>query len=228
MARVKSRRRSSKDQDEVLTLFQRCLEFLKLHQKWISLGLGVLLLLVLGWEVKVYMDKQRNEAGATALAQVRPKLNRPEEAVAAVGALEQVVEKYGTTPAGREAALFRAHLLYQMKNYAEAAKAYEDLQAGPAGRDPGLGYLIAESLSYCYEALGDYAKAAQVLQAGVDSTSGFYQRELMLRLAWLLEKAGQPQEAGRYWRRLLEAPPNPALVPYLKEKVAALDAAPEK
>ncbi|MEW6388438.1 MAG: tetratricopeptide repeat protein [Thermodesulfobacteriota bacterium] len=228
MARGKSRRRLSKDQDEVLTLFQRALEVLKVFRKWILLGVVGLALLVAGWEVKVYFAGKRNEEAATALTRVRAKLNRPEEAAAAVSALEQVVQKYGGTPAGREAALFRAHLLYQMHNYGEAAQAYRELQAGPAGRDPGWDYLIDESLSYCYEAQGDYDQAAQVLQAAADKAPGFYKRELMLRLAWMLEKAGKAKEAAPYWQRLLEAPPNPALVPYLKEKVAALDAAKKK
>ena len=49
-----------------------------------------------------------------------------------------------------------------MKNYAEAAKAYEALLKSG---DPDWNALIDESLSYCYEGLGDFKKAAATLKA---------------------------------------------------------------
>ena len=59
-----------------------------------------------------------------------------------------MIREHPGTKSAREAQLLRANLLYQMKNYAEAAKAYEALL--PSG-DPDWDAWIKESLSYCYE-----------------------------------------------------------------------------
>jgi tetratricopeptide (TPR) repeat protein len=83
-------------------------------------------------------------------------------------------------------------------------------------------------MSYCYEAQGDFQKAAKALQPVADKAAAPLQNEIFRRLAMLLEKAGEVQEAAQIWRKLLEKPPDPALVPYIKEKLAAAEAASQK
>jgi cytochrome c-type biogenesis protein CcmH/NrfG len=46
----------------------------------------------------------------------------------------------------------------------------------------------------------------------------------MRRLALLYEQAKEPKEAAVYWRKLLDQPPDAAMVPYLQEKLAAAEA----
>jgi tetratricopeptide (TPR) repeat protein len=211
-----SRRRAPLEaSDDVLTLAQRLLEPLRPYLKWFFGVVLVVSLAVTAWGVHSGLQARKEKQAGAALAEVHPTLNNP---AAAVQALEAVIKEYPGTRAARDAALYRAHLLYSQKKYGEAARAYESLIPESA---PGFAPLFAESLSYCYEGLGDFKKAAQVLRPEVDKVSGPFQGELLRRLAFLYEKAGDPKEAGIYWRKLLNQPPSPGMIPFLKEKVAA-------
>ncbi len=223
------RRRDPLKQDEVLTFAQQTLEFVKRYQKFVVIGVAGVAILFAGVGIAKYWQKSRRDAAAGALAEVRPQLNRPDNAEKALTALNKIIQEYGRVPAAREAALHRAHLLYQLNKYEQAAQAYKELLADPAIQsDPGMRTLVTESLSYCYEGLGNYAEAAKVLQPLVEKTPGPFQGDLTRRLAWLYDKAGKHQEANKYWKKLLEKPPTPALVPYLKEKLADAASEPQK
>ena len=114
----------------------------------------------------------------------------------------------------------RANLLYKLGQYSEAAKAYESLLDS---RDPAWDILV-ESLSYCYEGMGNFKKAAEVLKPLAEQISGPMQSEVIHRLAMLYEQAKEPREAAVYWRKLLEQPPDATMVPYVQEKLAAAEA----
>jgi predicted negative regulator of RcsB-dependent stress response len=222
MAKITSRRRSLADNpEEVLTLAQRLLPQAKIYWKWLALGLLLVVLALTAWLIQVQRQASREGRAAAALAQVRPELAVPSAGAEAVRALEQVVRDHPGTKGAREAQLLRANLLYDLKNYAEAARAYEALL--PSG-DPAWDALIRESLSYCYEGLGDFPKAAATLKEAEESLSGPIKGEVTSRLALLYEKAGDFKDAAVYWKKLVEAGGDPAVLPYLKEKLAAAEA----
>jgi predicted negative regulator of RcsB-dependent stress response len=223
MAKLTSRRRSALDNpEEVLNLAQRLLEQLKPYAKWLVLA-GVVIAVGLGaWGVNARMQAGRQEKAAAALAQVTPKADLRAPDAAAAKALEKFVKEYAGTPAAREAQLLRANLLYGLAQYGEAAKAYESLLDG---REPGWDTLVNESLSYCYEGMGNFKKAAEVLKPLPEQVSGPLKNEVLRRLAILYGQAKEPKEAAVYWRKLLDNPPNAGAVPYLQEKLAAAEAA---
>ena len=226
MAKVTSRRRSALDNpEEVLNLAQRLLEQVKPYAKWLILGVVVIAVGLGGWGVNAMMQERRQEKAGAALALVTPKADLKAPDVAAAKALEKFVNEYAGTLAAREAQLTRANLLYKLGQYGEAAKAYESLLDT---RDPGWDILVNESLSYCYEGMGNVKKAAEVLKPLAEQVSGPLKNEVLRRLAILFEQAKEPQEAAVYWRKLLDHPPNAALVPYLQEKLAAAEAAGKK
>jgi lipopolysaccharide biosynthesis regulator YciM len=220
MAKFSSRRRTVlEDPEEVLNLAQRWLTSAKRQWKWLAVGAVVLLTVVAAGGMNRRMQAAREDRAAAELAKMRPRLTEanPEN----VKALKELVAKYSGAKAAFEAELLQANLLYQMKKYGEAARTYESLlQAG----DPGWQALVAESLSYCYEGMGDFKKAAATLRPVAEQSTGAFQAEVMQRLALLYEKAGDPKEAVVYWRKLLDLSPKPALVAYLKGKVAAAEA----
>jgi predicted negative regulator of RcsB-dependent stress response len=226
MAKVTSRRRSALDNpEEVLNLAQRLLEQVKPYAKWLILGVVVIAVGLGGWGVNAMIQERRQEKAGAALALVTPKADLKAPDAAAAKALEKFVNEYAGTRAAREAQLTRANLLYKLGQYGEAAKAYESLLDT---RDPGWDILVNESLSYCYEGMGNVKKAAEVLKPLAEQISGPLKNEVLRRLAILFEQAKEPQEAAVYWRKLLDHPPNAALVPYLQEKLAAAEAAGKK
>ena len=226
MARPGSRKRSFVDQPpELLSMQLRLLQYLKDYWKWVAVGLVVVFIGLAAWGVTARLQSRRQEQAGAAMARVAPLVSNPSTAGEALRDLNKILKDFPGTPTAREASLLRAHLLYQTGKYAEAAKAYEALAQGPAS---DWSTLITESLSYCYEAQGDYRKAAQTLEPLVGKTTGPLESEINRRLAMLLEKAGEPQQAAKYWRKLLDKPPAQSLVPYLKEKLAAAAAVPQK
>ncbi|MGA7576579.1 MAG: tetratricopeptide repeat protein [Desulfobaccales bacterium] len=221
MAKISPRRRSLlENPEEVLTLAQGLLEQLKLRWKWLVLGLALVTLVVAAWAIHAGIKGHQERQAAAALAQVRPRLTA-EAGPDVAQALERVVRDYPGTRGARQAQLLRADLLYHLKNYSEAAKAYASLL--PSG-DPAWDALLNESLSYCYEGMGDYKEAAAALKAAQEQLPGPLNSEIDQRLASLLERAGDYQAAALYWKKLLEQPGSPVLVPYLKERLRADEA----
>ena len=226
MAKITPRRRPALDSpEEVYSLAHRLLERLKPYATWLVVA-GVVVVVGLGaWGVKVRMQASQEEKAVAALSLVAPKVDLNVPAAADAKVLEQFVKEYGGSRAAREAQLLRANLLYRLTQYGEAAKAYESLLDG---RDPGWDTLVSESLSYCYEGMGNFKKAAEVLKPVAEQVSGPLKSEVRRRLAMLYEQAKEPKEAAVYWRKLLDQPPDAALVPYLQEKLAAAEAGSKK
>ncbi len=222
MAKLTPRRRVALDNpEEVYSLAQRLLAPVKPYAKWLVLA-GVVIAVGLGaWAVNARLQEGREDKAVAALALVTPKADLKAPNADAAKALEKFVKEHTGTRAAREAQLTRANLLYRLAQYGEAAKAYESLLDG---RDPGWDTLVNESLSYCYEGMGNFKKAAEVLKPVAEQSSGPLQKEVMRRLALLYEQAKEPKEAAVLWRKLLDQPPDAALVPYLQEKLAAAEA----
>lgn len=226
MAKPGSRKRDFVEQPpEIFSLQLRLLQYLKDNWKWVAAGLVAVFIGLAVWGVNTQLQARRSERAGEAMAKIAPLLSKPEAAGEALKGLDQIMKDYPGTPVSLEAAIFRAHLLYQTGKFAEAAKAYEALATGPASSWDSL---IADSLSYCYEAQGDFRKAAEALQPVADKAPAPLQNEIYRRLAILLEQAGKPQEAAQYWRKMLDKSPDPALLPYIKEKLAAAEAASQK
>jgi len=226
MAKPGSRKRDFAEQPtEILTLQLRLLQYLQDYWKWVAAGLALVFIGLATWGIMAQVQSRRAEQAGAAMAKITRQLSNPQEAAGALKALEQILKDYPGTPTALEAAIFRAHLLYQIKNYGDAARAYEALMQSPLS---GWDALIAESLSYCYEVQGDHRKAAQTLQPVVEKATRPLQNEMYRRLALLLEQAGEPGEAAQYWQKLLDKVPEPALLAYFKEKAAAAAAAAQK
>ena len=229
MTKFSSRRRTVlEDPEEVLNLAQRWLEAAKRQVKWLLLGTAVIVAVLAAWSVNRGLKASREDRATAALVQLRPQYAAAGANAEAAKALKELVEKYPGTKAAYEAELQRANLLYRLQNYAEAAKSYEALLKQS---DPAWTPLISESLSYCYEGMGDFPKALATLQPVEDQSAGALRGEVMQRLALLAEKAGDHQAAAAYWRKLLDLKPTPAMMAYLQEKAAVAEAqaqAPQK
>jgi hypothetical protein len=229
MARRKTQFRGPQEPEEIIGAVQRALNYLNPYLKVLIVG-GVALIVVLaalgGYN---YLQQSREARAQAALDKTRPQLSQPDQAEEALTALTNLIYEYPSTRAAQMARLFKAHLLFQTKKYADAAKTYEEVRTTLGTGDPyAWSPFITESLSYCYEAQGDFAKAAETLKPLADRTSGGYQAILLAHLAMLEDKAGNSKEAALIWERLLSQTHTPALKSFWKEKLAAAQATPGK
>jgi predicted negative regulator of RcsB-dependent stress response len=219
MAKTTSKRRVALDTPEGLMEWGLLgWERVRPYVKWLVLGVVVIAVGVGAWLVNTRMQTSRDEAAAAALARVTPKIDLNIPAVTAATDLGKFIKKYPGTPAAREAQLMRADLLYKLESYSEAAQAYKSLLDSS---DPTWNALITESLSYCYEGMGKYKKAAEVLKSALAQIYGPLKTEVIYRLAMLYEQAKAPKEAAIYWRKLLEKPENATMEAYIQGKLAA-------
>jgi predicted negative regulator of RcsB-dependent stress response len=221
MAKFSYRRKVALDKPEgFLALGQSLLEQVRPYAKWLVLGVVAVAVGLGAWGLNAGLQARRQAKATAALAQLTGKadLKAPEAAVQTLG---KFVAEYSGTRAAQDAQLMQANLLYRLKRYGPAAKAYESLlNVG----DPGWDALVNDSLSYCYEGLGNYKKAADTLKPVVDQTYGPLKSEVIRRLATLYDKAREPKEAAIYWRKLVDQPPDAVLVPYFQAKLAADEA----
>jgi len=229
MANKKTQSRGPREPEEILGAAQQALNYLRPYLKWLTTGAVILAVVLVAWSGNAYLQHSREVRAQAALDKERPKLSQPDQAEAAITDLNAIIRDYPATHAALMARLFKAHLLFQTKKYTDAAKTYEEVRALVGPQEPyAWSPFVTESLSYCYEDQGDYAKAAETLKPLADQAGGSYQSILLAHLALLYDKAGNPKEAGDIWERLLSRTQNPALKSYWKEKLAADKAAPEK
>jgi predicted negative regulator of RcsB-dependent stress response len=221
MARKKSLPRAPKEPEEILSAAQQVLDYVRPYLKWLISGVVIVVLVLAGWSGYTYWQYSREVRAQAALDKARPQLSRPDQAEEALKSLNTLIQEYPSSRAAQMARVFKGHLLYQTKKYADAAQTYEDLrsQAGNL-KDFGWNPLVTESLSYCYEAQGDYAKAAQTLKPLLDQAGGNLQTILLARLALLADKAGNREEARQAWAKLVSQAHNPALLSYWQGRLA--------
>jgi predicted negative regulator of RcsB-dependent stress response len=220
MSRRKPQFRGAKDSEELLGAAQQALDYVRPYLKWLLLAGAALAVVLLIWGGYSYFQHNREVQAQAALQKVRPELTRPDQEEAAIKSLTTLIQQYPSTQAAQMAMAFKAHLLYQTKKYAEAAKIYEELRSS-AGKDSyAWSPFVTESLAYCYEAQGEYAKAAQTLKPLVDQALGSYQTMLLTHLALLYDKAGEHKLAADSWQRLITQTSDPALASYWKERLA--------
>jgi tetratricopeptide (TPR) repeat protein len=127
-------------------------------------------------------------------------------------------------PLGAEATLVRGSLLLDLGRAQDAAAGYEKLLDG--NLDRRVAFLAREGLGYAYEQLGkmDQARATFAkLGEGTDVGDGFYKDRALYHQARLAEKAGNPSEASRIYKEVLDKNPTTSLRDEITNRLAVLD-----
>lgn len=127
-------------------------------------------------------------------------------------------------PLAVEAQLVRAGLLFDLGRAQEAADTYQKLLNGKL--DKRLAFLAREGLGYAYEQLGklDEAKATFAkLGEGGDGAEGFYKDRALYHQARLAERGGNPTEAARIYKEVLDKNPTTSLRDEITNRLAVLD-----
>jgi predicted negative regulator of RcsB-dependent stress response len=207
-----------KETDEFISFSTRLLEFAQKNLTYILCGLAILIIsgAIWGYLQKRQLDRQEKAAELYQAAVSQKKTDIPN----ILKDLQTVIQDYPETGGALQARLLTANLLYQEKKYAEAAAAFESLTQTA----PDVKILVAENLSYCYEAQKDYLKAAAVLEPLVAAADLPYRQELQRRQALMFELAGDPAKALAIYQKMLQDNPADSFAPYLQEKIKVLEA----
>ena len=207
-----------KESDEFITLSQKLLEFGQKHLAYILGGLAILLITGAVWGYLQKRQADRQEQAAELYQSVVTQ--KKQEIPAMLKELQTIIQDYPGTGGAFQSRLRIANLLYEEKKYSEAAAAFEAL-----GKEaPDIKILVAENLSYCYEAEKQNQKAAAVMDPLVATADLPYRQELQRRQALLFELAGEPAKALAVYQKMLQDNPSDSFAPYLQEKIKLLEA----
>ncbi len=216
--KISSLKPKIKETDEFISFSTRLLDFAQKNLTYIICGLAVLLVAgaVWGYLQNRQFDRQEQAAELYQAAVAQKKTDIP----TMLKELQTIIHDYPETGGALQARLLTANLLYQEKKYSEAAAAFEAL----AQAAPDVKILVAENLSYCYEAQKDYPKAAAVLDTLLATADLPYRLELQRRQALMFELAGEAAKALATYQKMLQDNPADNFAPYLQEKIKALEA----
>ncbi len=205
-----------KETDEFISFSTKLINFGQKHLTVILIGLAVLIIAGAAW---AYLQKQQHQRQERAAELYQAAVSQKKSDIPTVlKELQTIIQDYPGTGGALQARLATANLLFREKRYPEAAAAFEAL----GQQSPGLAILVAENLSYCYEAQKDYQKAAAVLAPLLEKAELPYRQELLRRQALLLELAGDTSQALAIYQKMLTDNPPGSFLPYLQEKIKVL------
>lgn len=198
-------------------------------RSWVLGGGSVIVLLLVGaggW----YWWSAYQASGLTAFSQasalVQEALSpqrRPEQAEAAIRALEDFVARYPRHRAIPQAAYALGNLRYQTKAYEAARDAYRT--ALRRGAPDSLGVLCRLGIGYSWEAQGNYPNALAAYQEAVASrgSKDFLYEESLLAVARAQELIQQRELAAETYRELLRDRPQSGRVEEVRARLAGLE-----
>jgi tetratricopeptide (TPR) repeat protein len=220
---VKKELRDEMKQDEFASGLEQGAAWLGAHRDEVRIGIGVAVVLAAAVGAVAYFQAQRvyeaersfREAMTTfeapVTSEVAPGADRPAGQVfasaedkfkTAAAAFEGVERRYSSSTTGLRAKYFAALSRIELKQYAEAEKALQEIQARGAGLEPDLARL---ALADVYRRQGQVDKAVEAYRGvATNPTAGVPRDFALLSAAQTLEDAKRLGEARATYRQLLE------------------------
>ncbi|MGH7718565.1 MAG: YfgM family protein [Gemmatimonadaceae bacterium] len=183
------------------------IEWLRLNAKLVSVAAAVILAVGAGvWFYQEWKDRRQQNA-ARALGDAQMALAQNNTALAQ-SELRRVITRYDGTPAGRQASILMAQVLYGTGKYQEGIDALQRLEreGGDAVDQGVLHSLLAagyEQLGKLPEAGEHYKKASETARFELD------QDTYLANAARVYSVAGNTAEAKRIWQQLAEQTDSP-------------------
>ncbi len=240
-------KKALKQPDQFIGFWQRMSmtagEFAGSHAKALVIGISTLATVVVGSIVMTQVSEARASRSSTALERVQ-RIAAAEVTVAGAAPKQDGVPHFATDkerleaalkeldghfssgrgPLSGEAMLLRGSLLLGLDRADEAAVIYQKLLDGKA--DQRLRFLAREGLGYAHERKGKLQEAGAVFaKLGDDAggMSGFYKDRASYHAARLAEMQGNPGEAIRIYREVLDKNPTTSLRDEITNRLALLE-----
>jgi len=126
------------------------------------------------------------------------------------------------SPLRREAQLQKAGLLLDLQRPDEAIPLYSDVLESHL--DSNLKFIAQEGLGYAYEGKGDLDQAlAAFTKLSGDNPKGFYHDRSLYHQARIAERKGNPAEAMKLYKEVLEKSPQSSLRDEISNRLAVLE-----
>ncbi len=210
-------------QDEFASGLEQALAWAGQHRDELRIGAGVGVVLLAAAGAVAYFQSQRAREADRALrdalttyeapvsAEIQPGADRPtgqvfasaeEKYKTSAAAFEGVERRYGSTAVGIRAKYYAALSRIELKQYAEAEKALQEIQARGSGIEPELARVAMADL---YRRSGQVDKAVEAYKGLATNPSANLPRDFaLLSAAQTLEDAKRWAEARATYRQLTE------------------------
>ncbi len=191
-------------QDTLVTSYAKLTTFYDANKKYFNYAFTALIVIVVAIVIYTNNRKANNEKAATELGKILPiyeaTTNDPTQIKLAIDGvpergimgLKAIVDNYGSTSSGEIARLYLANCFLSMGNYDEALKNFDDFDSS----NDLLNASAKAGLASCYEAKGDYKKAAvEYEKAASTFNNEINTPDYLLSAAICYGKAGEKEKA---------------------------------
>jgi tetratricopeptide (TPR) repeat protein len=233
MAEEKTRKELLEEPDPVLIFMGQVFSTVKKYQQQIVMTvMGAFILIVVVFGI-VYFQRQTEDKASAMLGQAMDQYNamvrinantvNPKEPSAAQydeakKSFKDIIDKYGSTGAGKAALLNYADICYQAKDYEESVKSYEKA-LNDFGGQPELRNLILNGLAYAYEGKQDLDNAAKYFDMIVSDKSTLVKDQALFNLAEIYDKQGKADKSKEAYQKIVSDYPNSMYFQPAKEKI---------
>jgi tetratricopeptide (TPR) repeat protein len=234
MTEDKTRKELLEEPDPFLVFIGRVLAFIKKYQQQIIMAVMAVFIIIVAVSGMVYYQRHTEEKAADMLGKAIAKYNslvqkdpkiinqkepKPAEYEEAQKLFQEIMDKYGSTGAGKAALLNYADLCYRAKKYDDAIKAYEKALSDFGGH-AAFKNLILNGLAYSYEAKQDVENAVKYYNMIVTDEDAVMKDQALFNLGRMYEKLGKKDKQTEVYKRIVAEYPNSMYFKLAKEKIA--------
>jgi len=222
-----SRKKLLKEPDEFISTTAKVLQFLRDHRRKVTIyGVVAVALMAAGLAGYSYLRWQEGKAQViqqqafqlyqeTFNTAANPE-GQKEKYRKALEKFREALSVHGWGSTAQVSQIYIGHCHYALKEYDQAISAYSPCLDGP------FRSMALNGIGYCYEAKGDYAKAAESYQKNAEESGNPYQGESMLDVARCYEALKQKQKALEAYQKALTKYPKSRLADFIQWKIGEL------
>jgi tetratricopeptide (TPR) repeat protein len=225
MSEEKSRKELLEEPDPFLVFVGKAMDFGKKYQKEIVGTVGALVAVIIVITGVLYYKNQTEDRAAAMLGKTIARYDAVKKDESSFVALEEVkkefkgiIDKYGSTDAGKSALMMYADVCYQTKNYDDALKAYK--QALDAMGKTPFKSMILNGLAYACEGKEDYEQAADWFKKIASDETAVLRDQALFNLGRMYGKLGKPEQEKETLQQLVSEFPDSMYADLAGEKIA--------
>lgn len=222
-----SRKKLLKEPDEFITTTGKVIRFARENRRQITIY-GVIAAAVIAAGMLAYSYFWWQEGKALEIQQQGLQMyqeansqsgnieKEKENFKKALGKFKEAWEVYPRGNTGQISKIYIGNCQYGAQEYDAAIQAYSLCLEG------SFRHIAAQSIGYCYESKGDYAKALENFQKNAEGDSNPYQEEGLLGVARCYEALNQKPKALETYEKILSKKPKSKMAEFIQWRVSEL------